>query len=156
MQKLAVIVLLSLVITSGILVGGSIFERTVLSPLWAGSPPQSVINWPHGTVQRPFFMTVTPLWALLALATFALSFVMPQPARPWARIAGVIGVGVMIWTATFFIPLLMKTQANRGAGLSGEEITRLTLQFVNWGLLRTILAVGGWLAALRALILVSR
>ena len=67
---------------------------------------------------------------------------MPQPARPWARVAGVIGVGVMIWTATFFIPLLMKTQANRGAGLSGEEITRFTLQFVNWGLLRTAVAIG--------------
>ena len=95
-------------------------------------------------------------WALLSLATFALSFAMPAPARPWARVTGVIGVGVMIWTVTFFIPLVTKTEGNRGAGLTGEEITRFTLQFIRWGYLRTLVALGAWLAALRALVLASR
>jgi hypothetical protein len=156
MKNIGYVVLWSLVIVSGILVGGSVFERVVLTPLWAGAPPASVMAWPYGTIQRPFFETVTPIWALLALATFVLSFAMPAQARPWARVAGVIGVAVMIWTVAFFIPLLMKTEANRGAGLSGEDITRYTLQFVNWGLLRTAIALAGWLAALRALVLVSR
>ncbi len=84
--------------------GASVFERVVLTPLWAGAPPASVMAWPYGTVQRQFFETVTPVWALLALATFVLSFAMPAQARPWARVAGVIGVAVMIWTVAFFIP----------------------------------------------------
>ena len=156
MERIAVIVLWSLVLMSGIMAGGSIFERVVISPLWAGALPESVTSWPHGPIQRPFFAVATPLWALLSLATFGLSFAMPAPARPWARVAGVIGVGVMIWTATFFIPLVMKTMANRGAGLSGEEITRFASQFVNWGILRTALLLGGWVAAIRALLITSR
>lgn len=156
MEKIAVIILWLLVVVCGILVGGSIFERVVLTPLWAGAPPASVTAWPHGAVQRPFFTVVTPGWALLSLAILALSFALPQPARVWARLAGAVGVGVMIWTVAYFVPRLMKTEEARGAGLSPEEITRLTLQFVNWGLLRTIVAFGGWLAALRALVLASR
>ena len=156
MEKIAVIVLWLLVISCGILAGGSIYERVVLTPLWAGSPPQSVTAWPYGGVQAPFFMVATPTWALLSLVTFGLSFFMPAEVRPWARVAGVIGVAVMIWTAAYFIPRVMMTQANRGAGLSGEEITRYTVQFVQWGLLRTVLVLGGWLAALRALVLATR
>ena len=136
--------------------GGSIYETVVVNPLWAGAPPASVTAWPYGSIQRKFFMVATPGWALLALVTFALSFSMPGPARFWARAAGVIGVGVMIWTTVFFIPRVTKTEGNRGAGLTGEEITRFTLQFVHWGYLRTALAFGGWLAAIRALILTSR
>lgn len=156
MQNVAVTVLWLLVLASGFVVGGSVFERVVVTPLWASAPPASVTAWPYGTVQKPFFMIATPTWALLCLATLALSFALPEPARPWARAAGVVGVVVMIWTAAFFIPLLMKTEANRGAGLSAEEITRFTRQFVQWGHLRTLLAFGAWLAALRALVLASR
>jgi hypothetical protein len=152
MEKLAVIVLWLLVVASGVLVGGSFFERIVVTPLWAAS----VTIWSLGAIQKPFFVVVTPGWALLSLAALLLSFAMPAPARPWARLAGVVGVSVMIWTAAFFVPLLEKTEANGGAGLTGEEIVRFTRQFVSWGLLRTALAMGGWLAALRALLLASR
>ena len=155
MQKFALGTLWLLVISSGILAGGSIFERVVLTPMWASAPPLSVTGWSHGAVQAPFFKVVTPTWALLSLATFVLSFWMPGAARPWARVAGVVGVGIMIWTAAFFIPLVMKLMAARGAGLSGSEITRLTGQWLSWGLLRTVILLGGWLAALRALVLTS-
>lgn len=156
MEKLAVLVLWLLVIWAGILVGGSIYETVVVNPLWAGAPPTSVTAWPYGSIQAPFFKVATPGWALLSLTAVALSFAMPQAARLWARTAGVIGVGVMIWTVVYFIPRVTKTEGNRGAGLSDEEITRFTLQFVHWGYLRTLMALGAWLAALRALVIASR
>jgi len=28
----------------------------VLTPLWAGSPPQSVMTWSHGVIQGKFFL----------------------------------------------------------------------------------------------------
>jgi hypothetical protein len=156
MEKISVVVLWLLVVWAGVLVGGSVFERLVVTPLWASSPPESVTAWTGGAIQRPFFMVATPGWALFSLAAFVLSYAMPAAARPWARVAGVAGVSMMIWTAAFFIPILEKTEASRGAGLSGEEITRLTKQFVTWGALRAFIAFGGWLAAIRALVLASR
>jgi hypothetical protein len=156
MENIAIVVLWSLVVTAGILVGGSIYETVVVNPLWAGAPPTSVTSWPYGSIQAPFFRVATPGWALLSVAVFALSFAMPQAARPWARAAGIIGVVVMIWTVTYFIPRVVATEGNRGAGLTPEEITRMTHEFVRWGYLRTVIAAGGWLVALRALILASR
>jgi uncharacterized membrane protein len=156
MEKLAVIVLWALVVASGVLVGGSVFERIVVTPLWAASPPESVTAWTLGAIQRPFFIVVTPLWALLSLGVLALASALPEPARPWARTAGIIGVCVMIATIAFFVPLLEKTEANRGAGLSSADIARFTRMFVHWSYLRSAVALGGWLAALRALTLASR
>jgi hypothetical protein len=36
------------VLSAGILSGGSIFEHVVLTPLWAGSLPESVTQWQYG------------------------------------------------------------------------------------------------------------
>jgi hypothetical protein len=51
----------------------------------------------------------------------------------------------------FFLPILQKTQATRGAGLSGDEITRLVHQFETWHWGRWAVIVGSWMAGLRAL-----
>jgi hypothetical protein len=156
MNNIGIVVLWSLVLVAGVLSGGSIYETVVLNPLWAGAPPTSVTSWPYGAVQARFFQVATPAWALLSVAAFAASFVMPRPARPWARVAGVIGAAVMIWTAVYFIPRVVATEGNRGAGLTPEQITRMTLEFVRWGYLRTALLFSAWVMALRALLLASR
>ena len=155
-MKLGVIVLWGLVLSSGILVGASLLERATITPLWAGSPPESVVGWPYGAIQKPFFIVATPPWALLSLAVLVVSFLaLPDAARPWARVAGAIGIGVMIWTLVFFVPILDRTEGNRGAGLSGDEIARLANRFVTWGYVRTAILAAGWIAAIRALILAS-
>ena len=43
----------------------------------------------------------------------------------------------------------------RGAGLSGDEITRLVRQFRAWNWARWAVMIGGWVAGLRALSLSS-
>ena len=139
------------VLSLTILMGGGIFEHTVLTPLWAGSPPESVTGWPYGVVQGKFFRVASPLYGLFSLALIIGSWWMPRRQRKWAMAAGLSGVMVVLSTALFFIPILQKTQATRGAGLSGEEITRLTNQFVTWNWGRYALMITGWAAALRAL-----
>ncbi|HLL99715.1 MAG TPA: DUF1772 domain-containing protein [Pyrinomonadaceae bacterium] len=138
-----------------ILIGGGIFEHVVLTPLWAGSPPESVTAWQHGVVQAKFFGIASPLYGFFSLALIIASFRMPSRQRKWALAAGICGIAVMLSTIFFFVPILSKTQATRGAGLSGEEITRLTNQFVNWNYGRYVLMIGGWIAALRAITLSS-
>ena len=138
-------------LSAGILSGGSIFEHVVLTPLWAGSLPESVTQWQHGTIQAKFFGVASPTYALFSLALVVVSWWMPARQRKWALAAGLSGIIVVVATLFFFLPILQKTQATRGAGLSGEEITRLVSQFVTWNWGRWALLIGGWVAGLRAL-----
>lgn len=143
------------VLSLTLLTGGGIFEHVVLTPLWAGAPPESVTGWPYGAIQGKFFRVASPLYYLFSLALTIGSWWMPRRQRKWALAAGLSGIMVMLATVFFFIPILQKTQATRGAGLSGEEITRLVNQFVTWNWGRYALMIGGWAAALRALSLPS-
>ncbi len=150
MTKFTRMVLWVWVIVAGILLGGAIYESLVLLPLWAGNPPTSVVEWKHGAPQGRFFAVITPVYGLCSLALLVLAFRMPQRVRKFALSAGAVGVLIVVWTFLFFIPILQQTQATGGAGLSGDEITRLTNQFVSWNYLRLILLIGSWIAGLRA------
>ena len=133
------------------LMGGGVFEHSVLTPIWAGSPPDSVTSWPHGVVQARFFGIVTPVIFLLSVAMLIATGWMTPRVRKWALIAGICFVVIGISSAVFFVPILEKTIGARGAGLSPDEITTLANQFTtyNWG--RWILIIGAWAAGLRAL-----
>jgi hypothetical protein len=154
-RSIAQIVLWLYVLSAGILLGGSIFEGVVLTPLWAGSLPESVTQWQYGGIQAKFFMIVTPLYALFSLALIIASWWMPRRQRKWALAAGLLGIIVIVATFLFFLPILEKTQVTRGAGLSGEEITRLVNQFITWHWARWAAITVGWIAGLRALSLSS-
>ena len=149
------VVLWLFVLSAGILTGGSIFEHTVLTPLWAGSPPESVTQWQYGTIQARFFRIASPTYGLFSLALVVVSWLMPRQQRKWALVAGLSGIIVVVWTILFFLPILGKTQATQGAGLSGEEITRLVNQFTGWNWGRWAVLIGGWVAGLRAFSLSS-
>lgn len=103
-----------------------------MTPLWAASPPESVTQWTHGGIQGAFFGVASPLYGLFSLALAIASRWMPQRQRTWALLAGISGVITLVWTVLFFLPILQKTQVTAGAGLSGEEITRLVNQFHAW------------------------
>jgi len=152
-KRLSVIraILWLFVLSLTILTGGGIFEHVVFTPLWAGSPPESVTRWPYGAAQAKFFGIASPLYYLFSLALIIASWWMPRRHRVWALVAGLSAILVMLATVFFFIPILHKTQATRGAGLSGEEITNLVNQFVTWNYGRYVLMIVGWVAALRAL-----
>jgi hypothetical protein len=136
-----------------ILTGGGLFEHMVITPLWAGSPPESVTAWPYGGIQRRFFIIFSPSYYLCSLALVIASWWMPRRQRRWALVAGLSGIATMFATFLFFIPILQKTQVTRGAGLSGDEITALVNRFKTWNWGRWVVIIGGWVAALRALTL---
>jgi hypothetical protein len=138
------------VLSAGVLSGGSIFEHVVVTPLWAGSLPDSVRQWPYGGIQSAFFMVVSPIYGLASLALAAVSFRMPAWQRPWALAAGISGVIVVVATLLFFLPILDRTQVTRGEGLSDAEIVRLVHSFETWNWGRWVLLLGGWIAGVRA------
>lgn len=151
--NIPVIILWLWIVTVTILLGGGIFEHLVLTPLWAGSPPESVVQWPYGVVQARFFAIISPLSFLLSIALLIASFWMPKPTRKWVWVSGISMLILGVTTVTFFVPILQETQATRGAGLSGEEITTLVYQFKTFNLVRWTLAIVGWATAWRALFL---
>ena len=101
---------------------GSIFERSSCQP----AVGRCAAPVRHGVAPRArpgaVLQDRDAAWALLSLATFALSFAMPAARRgPGRASPGVIGVGVMIWTAAFFIPLVTKTEANAAPALPARR-----------------------------------
>ena len=139
------------VLLAGLVAGGALFEHTVLTPLWAAAPPESVVAWKYGAIQGRFFARVTPLYGLFGLAMLIVAWMMPWRRRVWALVAGACAITTLIWTLVFFIPILGKTQETGGAGLTGEEITRLTNQFAAWSWVRWAVVVVSWISAMRAL-----
>ncbi len=138
------------VLSAGILTGGSIFEGMVLTPLWSHSLPESVRQWPHGTIQSKFFAFATPLYALATLLILLAARWMPPQQRRWSLIAGLCGLVVVIATFTFFFPILQKTEGAQGAGLTDDEIRVMVQQFKTWHWGRWALLLGGWISGLRA------
>ena len=77
------IVLWLFVLSATFLIGGGIFEHVVLTPLWAGSPPESVTQWQYGVVQAKFFVVASSLYYLFLLALIITLWWMPPPQRKW-------------------------------------------------------------------------
>lgn len=153
------IVLWLFVVFAGIHVGAALYEVFVIIPLWAGSPPESVTGWnlaPQYTIRpESYWMKFSPVYQLLSLAVFIVSWLMPPPRRKWVLMAGACALTVSLATVFFFVPILLKTIYSRGAGLSGAEITAMANQWVRWNWLRLGLMIVGWLAAIRALTMAS-
>ena len=135
------------------LMGGGVFEHSVLTPIWAGATPESVTSWPHGVAQARFFGIVTPVIFLLSVTMLISTWWMAPRVRKWALIAGIFFVIIGISSAVYFVPILQQTIGTRGAGLSPEEITTLANNFVTWNWARWVFIIGAWAAGLRALTL---
>jgi uncharacterized membrane protein len=117
----ALMALWCFVLSAGLLTGGSIFEGTVLTPLWSNALPESVMQWKLGMVQTKFFAVATPAYGLFSVALLVTARWLSPQQYQWALTAGICGLVVIVATFTFFLPILLKTQATAGAGLSGDE-----------------------------------
>ena len=139
------------VLFQGLVTGGALFDALVLTPLWAGSPPQSVTTWSYGVIQGRFFLPFGILAALLSLVLLFTARLMLPQCRRLAVIAAVCGMIVLLSEMLFFVPIQMKIQAIPGTGLSGEEIVKLANRFVLWHSLKLIVGLIAFAAGLQAL-----
>jgi len=143
------------IIFVGIHIGAGVYEVFVITPLWAGTPPESVTGWnpvPQYAINPARYWGIfSPVVALLTLALLIAAWLMPPARRKWALVAGVCLFIVVLSTLLFFVPILIKTIGTRGADFSGGEITAMVNQWVGWNWLRLAVMIVGWLAAIRAL-----
>lgn len=153
-ERIAQATLYLFIIASGLQMGAATFETFVITPLWSRSPPESVTNWnpvaEFAVNPGLYWGKGTLFYTLCTLLILIAAWTMPKVKRNWTLFAGILAVAILIATATFFVPILMKTIVVRGAGLSGEEITRMVHAWVNWNWLRFAAGLAAWLAAIRA------
>jgi len=143
------------VLSAALISGGNLFDNLVLIPLWAGSPPESVTTWTHGTVQSSFFFPVGGAYLSASLLLLIFCWGIPQPDRKWLLMASVSGLLIMVWSVTFFIPILIRTEGPHGAGLSSEQIMILTHRYVFWNWVRLVTLAGTFIAGVYALVQVA-
>lgn len=154
-SRVAEILLWALVVMLGILIGATSFEAVVITPLWAGAPPESVRGWnesPRYAIDTGrFFAAIALPLAATALVSLLVGWAMPWPRRKWLIAAVVCTLAGFIATGSFFVPILRETIFTRGAGLSDAEITDKVTSWVTYNWWRMAIQTAGWLAALRAL-----
>jgi hypothetical protein len=151
----AQILLWLFVVALGVLLGGAIYEALVVTPLWAGAPPESVWGWNanprYAIVPKNFWGVVSPLVTLLSLAAAVAGWAATPARRRWLVLSAGCFFVVTLSTILYFVPIIVALLVKNGAGLSAEEITTKAHNWVNYGWLRFALVVVSLLAALRAL-----
>ena len=153
--RAAQILLWCFVIALGVLIGGAVYETLVITPLWAGSPPESVRGWNadprYAILPVKFWGIFTPLVTLLALLALISGWRTTPARRRWLLAAALCFGASVLSTALFFVPTIVELLAQKGAGLSAAEITSKAQQWVAFNWLRLAAVAAAWLASLRAL-----
>ncbi len=152
-------VLYLFIIASGLQMGAATFETFVITPLWSGALPESVTNWnpvaAYAINPGLYWSKGTLFYTICTALMLIAAWFAPAARRNLMLIAGTIALLIVLFTAFFFVPILMKTIAVRGAGSSGAEITQMATSWVNWNWLRFAAGISAWLLAIRAVSLPS-
>ncbi|MGH8238599.1 MAG: hypothetical protein ACREXP_16475 [Steroidobacteraceae bacterium] len=139
----------------GIHIGAAVYEMMVVTPLWAGAPPQSVrgFNPVAEFAIRPLTYKL-PAIAVLAFASFALLSVAMGKAtgRGWTLLAGGLGLVLVIATVGYAFPILRRTIVANGAGLTDAEIVQQVHAWIFWSRVRLTILIVAWTAVIVGLV----
>ena len=158
--SIAQIFLWLFIVVLGITIGGGLYEQQVVMPLWSLTPPDSVIGYYQHNLANPqftlnqggrFWIFVTPLLGLLAIATLLSGLRTRAEHRKW-RIGGtILALVVVVFTFAWFVPNIIRLTGKSVMTMSGDELTSLTNWWVRLNWVRAVLYLAAWFAALRAL-----
>lgn len=151
-MTIASIALWLLVIALGIQTGAGLFETRVLVPLWAHSPPDSVLAYHATTIKadsgRRLWIFLTPVTGVICLLNIFTAWNAAEPQRTWWLFAAAAGMAVIAVTFAYFVPVLLKL-AN-APGIAPAQLTGMVRTWVLLNWFRFALLLAAWLAALEA------
>jgi hypothetical protein len=139
------------VVNLGIVVGAGLYENRVVVPLWASAPPQSLQS-PNSGLRFWAFATTGAL-TLLTLANLVAAWLTDSPARGWWLLAGLVVLVERISTFSYFIPTILRLQ--RDTVLPPDLVRANLTRWARLGYVRILLCFVGWIAAMRALLIVT-
>lgn len=142
-------------ITVAISLGGNVFQRAVVDPVWSGSPPDSVRAFAAGPLPSAVGrFHLNPLYGvgllcLLACPVLAWS----HPAlRTWLLVAIISQIVIVVATVLYFYPINDKL-LNHASGLDAATITTLTHRWLLADRFRLALRFITFLSLMRAMML---
>jgi hypothetical protein len=123
----------------------------VLVPLWASTPPQSVLAYLAVTIRpdsgRRLWIILTPV-GIISLHNLVAAWLYAGPARTWWLFAAASALFVIIVTFAYFVPVLLRLPD--AAKMPEQQLTRMVRLWVRLNWCRLVILVAAWLAALRA------
>ena len=84
-------------------VGGALLATAVIFPVWSASPATAKA-WTGVVNEAPFFVVVSPIVLLLAIATLIMSGRAPKQRRAWIRVSTGLYLVFFVATLTYFVP----------------------------------------------------
>lgn len=139
----------------GVHIGAAVYEMVVVTPLWAGNPPQSVRGFnPVAEFAIQPLTYKMPAIVALAFVSFALMSVAVGRAtgRVWTLLAGALGLALAAATASHAIPILRRTIVENGAGLTDAQIVEHVHAWLVWSRLRLAGLIVAWTAIIVGLV----
>jgi hypothetical protein len=153
-QLIPEILLWLFVINHGIAVGAGLYEQRIILPQWfsrseSGIRVNSAAMRSTDTGRRFWaFVTTAPL-TLLTLANLVVAAQSEGARHEWWLGAVMITFVERIATFSYFIPTALRLM--RAEALSSAKVDAMAMQWMALNHVRAVLALTGWLAALRAL-----
>ena len=160
--SIAQVFLWLLVIMLGIEIGAGLYETIVVVPMWAGSPPDSLVAYYQHKVANPemtenaggkFWIFATPTLGLLSIAVLLTNRRAYPAQRRMRAVGGGLALMVVAFTFAWFVPNIMLLQSAEVLTMKPEQAASLSNWWfwLNWA--RVVLYAAAWLSALRALTL---
>lgn len=158
--SIAKIVLWLFVVMLGIENGAALYEMSVITPLWGGSPPDSVTAFYYHNTVNPqqtlnaggrFWIFATPFLGLLSIATLLTGRNTSSAHRKW-RIAGAgLVFFLIVVTFAWFVPNILLLQSREVLTMDPERVANLANWWVTLNYGRAILGLIAFFLTLRAL-----
>ncbi|YAF98276.1 MAG: hypothetical protein AB3A66_11740 [Nodularia sp. CChRGM 3473] len=141
------------VINLGIALGAGLYESQIIVPQWLRALPEAGYQWNAEAARQTdtglkfwVYVTTVPL-TLLTLANFITAWHRRGILRRWWLGAAGATAIERIFTFSYFIPTMLKLMSE---DISQVDAVSTALQWVNLNLLRHLIMLTAWLAALKA------
>jgi hypothetical protein len=126
----------------GLNIGAALFATVVIFPVWSASP-EAAVEWQRVVDEARFFVVVSPLVLVLAVATLVASWWVDSEVRSWMRIAAASYLVFFAVTMAYFLPGQAALQGEAAALLPRQE---LSASLQRWVALNWVRQVAGLLA----------
>ena len=141
------------VITWSLWCGGMAYELAVITPVWSGNMPQSIIEWnsrpEYAIIPTGFFAPVAVTTIIASLAALFASWKIGQQRRV-LLISAICAVLTLGFTLIYFFPKNEVIFHARYHGMSPEEVVSVGRAWLTGSWIRAALMIIGFVTALRA------
>jgi hypothetical protein len=134
----------------GLNVGAGLLASVVIFPVWSASP-EAAAAWQRAVDEARFFIVVSPLVLVLAVASLVASWWVDRDVRLWMRTAAVLYLVFFAATMVYFVPGQAALQGDTAAFLPAQELSASLQRWITLNWVRQVVGLLAFGSALHAL-----